>query len=112
MSDEPLKKKRKVVQPKALNSLPSGLKPKHTLYVNNIADHIGPERLRTNLYLMFSIYGEVMKVSFNTKKQRGQAFVTMRTVDESNLAMISLNNEPFFGKPLRIAFSRQDTNNL
>lgn len=86
--------------------------PKHTLYINNLSDHIGSNRLRTNLYLLFSIYGEVINISINTKKQRGQAFITMRTIDESNLAMISLNNEQFFGKPLQIQFSKNDTTEL
>lgn len=108
---EPVRKKQKVskVIAKERNSKNE---PKHTLYINNLSDHIGSNRLRTNLYLLFSIYGEVIKISINTKKERGQAFITMRTIDESNLAMISLNNEPFFGKPLQIQFSKKDTTEL
>lgn len=114
----PARKKRK------LSSKPKGqgvsttskgkslYEPKHTLYVNNLSDHIGVNRLRANLYLLFSIYGEVIKITVNPKKQRGQAFVTMRSIDESNLAIISLNNEPFFGKPLHVSFSNKETTKL
>ena len=73
-----------------------GNQPKHTLYVNNL----------------FSIYGEVIKITVNPRRQRGQAFITMKNIDESNLAIISLNNEPFFGKPLHVSFSREETINI
>lgn len=89
-----------------------GNQPKHTLYVNNLSDHIDIKRLTTNLYLLFSIYGEVIKITVNPRRQRGQAFVTMKNIDESNLAIISLNNEPFFGKPLHVSFSREETINI
>lgn len=95
---EPAKKKPK-----------PGPNPQRTLYVHNLSDHIGSQRLRTQLYLLFATYGEVIKVSVNVKRQRGQAFVTMRTLDESNLALLSLNNELFFGKPLKVEFSKQET---
>lgn len=83
--------------------------PKHTLYVNNLSDHINLKCLRTNLYLLFSIYGEVIKISVNPRRERGQAFVTMKNIDESNLAIISLNNELFFGKPLKVTYSKENT---
>ncbi|QLG73786.1 hypothetical protein HG535_0F02970 [Zygotorulaspora mrakii] len=119
MAEQPVRKKRKVSEkttgvsgsePKAKPN-PDQL-PKRTLYLNNLGDHIGSNKLRTNLYLLFSIYGEVIKITVNTRRLRGQAFVTMRTIDESNLALISLNNEPFFGKPLEISFSNNDTTRL
>lgn len=104
---EPLKKKQQV---KAIDKgTKQPIEPKTTLYVNNLADGLGSDRLRSNLYLLFSIYGEVIKISVNTKKQRGQAFITMRTIDEANLALISLNNESFFSKPLHIEYSKKDT---
>lgn len=111
---EHLRKKRKL-SASANGSKPAPVdeervnQPKHTLYVNNLSDHVDIKRLRTNLYLLFSIYGEVIKITVNPRRQRGQAFVTMKNVDESNLAIISLNNEPFFGKPLRVSFSRAET---
>ncbi|CCC67777.1 hypothetical protein NCAS_0A12190 [Naumovozyma castellii] len=94
------KRKEKVEEP---------IDPKNTLYVNNLDEKINTKRLRTNLFLLFSIYGEVLKVAISAKKQRGQAFITMRTVDEANLALISLNNEPFFDKPLHIQFSKTNS---
>ncbi|CDF88131.1 BN860_03026g1_1 [Zygosaccharomyces bailii CLIB 213] len=83
--------------------------PQRTLYVHNLSDHVGSERLRSQLYMLFTTYGEVIKVTVNVKRRRGQAFVTMRTLDESNLAQLSLNNESFFGKPLKVEFSKQET---
>lgn len=80
-----------------------------TVYIHNLADGLGSQRLREQLYLLFSTCGEVVKVSVNVRKNRGQAFVTMKTVDESNLAVSILNGETFMGKRLSVEFSKQET---
>ena len=103
---EPVKKKQKTKESKDSSVT---ISPKPTLYINNIPDGLGSNKIRTNLYLLFSIYGEVIKISVKTRRQRGQAFVRMRTADEANLALISLNNELFFEKPLRVQFSKKNT---
>ncbi|QLQ80505.1 hypothetical protein HG537_0D05050 [Torulaspora globosa] len=113
----PARKKRKISwkskEEKAAVSDKSGsMEPKHTLYVNNLPDHIPITRLRANLYFLFSIYGEVIKICVNPRKRRGQAFVTLKSIDEANLAMISLDKEPFFGKLLNVSFSMQETTNV
>lgn len=88
------------------------IEPKHTLYINNLPDHIPIARLRANLYFLFSIYGEVIKICVNPRKRRGQAFITLKSIDEANLAMISLDKEPFFGKQLNVSFSEKETTNV
>lgn len=113
----PVRKKRKLPSKSngrnaAVPAKQTSNEPKHTLYINNLADHVDIQRLRSNLYFLFSIYGEVIKITINTKRQRGQAFITMKSVDEANLAVISLDNEPFFGKPLRVSFSCKETISL
>ena len=97
---------------KSQQSKKRSYEPKNTLYVSNLNTKIDVRRLRENLFLLFSIYGEVLKVSINFKTERGRAFVTMRTADEANLALLSLNSEPFFGQPLNIDFSKKDTQGL
>lgn len=81
--------------------------PRSTLYISNLNDQVKISTLRTNLYLLFSTFGEVLRIAMSPKL-RGQAFVVLSTVDEANLAMISLKDESFFGKPLRIQFSKSD----
>ncbi|CAR24351.1 U2 snRNP complex subunit MSL1 [Lachancea thermotolerans CBS 6340] len=84
------------------------ISPKKTLYVNNLNDKIKVQTLRENLYLLFSTYGEVLQINVSNKN-RGQAFIVLRTPDEANVAMISLQKETFFEKELHIQFSRQDS---
>ncbi|QLL32247.1 hypothetical protein HG536_0C04160 [Torulaspora globosa] len=113
----PARKKRKLsskskMEKAAVPSASTSVEPKHTLYINNLPDHIPVTRLRANLYFLFSIYGEVIKVSVNPRKRRGQAFITLKSVDEANLAMISLDKEPFFGKLLNVSFSMKETTNV
>ncbi|CUS21909.1 LAQU0S04e03598g1_1 [Lachancea quebecensis] len=96
-------------KPKNLTSTAEGtIPPKKTLYVNNLNDKIKIQTLRENLYLLFSTYGEVLQINVS-KKNRGQAFIVLRTADEANIAMISLQKEPFFDKELHIQFSKQDS---
>ncbi|SCV06015.1 LANO_0H20230g1_1 [Lachancea nothofagi CBS 11611] len=87
---------------------PPKLEPKRSLYVNNLNDKIKMQTLRENLYLLFSTFAEVLQVTVS-KATRGQAFIVLKSVDEANLAMISLQEEPFFGKPLRIQFAKKDS---
>lgn len=113
----PARKKRKIrskskAKRAALPTKNTAIEPKHTLYINNLPDHIEVTRLRANLYFLFSIYGEVIKICVNPRRQRGQAFVTMKSIDEANLAVISLDKEPFFGKPLNVSFSVKETTNV
>ncbi|KAL6947596.1 hypothetical protein ACO0RG_000171 [Hanseniaspora osmophila] len=79
--------------------------PTHTLYIHNLNWKIEHGKLRENLYLIFSTYGEVLNIYMN-HKLREQAFITFKSVDEANFAKISLNKEMFFGKPLHIEYSK------
>ncbi|SCU80175.1 LADA_0B05468g1_1 [Lachancea dasiensis] len=90
---------------------PPRLDPKQSLYVNNLNDQIKLSKLRENLYLLFSTFGEVLQVKVS-KSTRGQAFIVLKTLDEANLAMISLQQETFFGKPLRIQFAHNESHIL
>lgn len=85
--------------------------PKNTLYVQNLNDKIKINTLRESLYMLFVTYGEVLKVAVSPK-HRGQAFIMFRTVDEANLALLSLKDELFFGKNIKLQFSKENTTNV
>ncbi|SCW02394.1 LAFE_0F05468g1_1 [Lachancea fermentati] len=85
--------------------------PKNTLYVHNLNDKVRIKTMRENLYLFFSTYGEVLQISMSPKL-RGQAFVVLRSVDEANLARLSLQGDQFFGKPVHIQFSKHNTKSI
>ncbi|AGO10012.1 AaceriAAR022Wp [[Ashbya] aceris (nom. inval.)] len=110
MTEEPATKKKRIEGRDGVRTSPAADEPgmpRNTLYVSNLNDQIKSNTLKTNLYLLFSTFGEVVKIAMSPKL-RGQAFVVLSTVDEANLAMISLKDESFFGKPLRIQFSKSD----
>lgn len=109
---EPARKKQKTDRDPHRIATEPVAEPKNTLYVSQLNEKINTQRLRVNLFLLFSTFGEVLKVSINFKKQRGQAFVTMRTIDQASLAQISLNDELFFGKTLKVEFSKSETKTL
>ncbi|KAH7581123.1 U2 small nuclear ribonucleoprotein B'' [Nakaseomyces glabratus] len=86
--------------------------PKNTLYIRNLNEKINTKRLRHGLFMLFSIYGEVLKVTINFKALRAQAFITLRSVEEASLAKAALEGEVFFNKPLSIEFSKANTKDL
>lgn len=48
-------------------------------------------------------------VALKTPKMRGQAFVIFREVSRAKVALKSLQGFPFFGKPMRIQYSKTDS---
>lgn len=109
---EPARKKQRIDRDTHHTVAEPVTEAKNTLYVSQLNEKINMQRLRVNLFLLFATLGEVLKVSMNFKKQRGQAFITMRTIDQASLAQISLNGERFFGKPLKVEFSKSETKTL
>ncbi|CAI7093797.1 ATV_collapsed_G0027530.mRNA.1.CDS.1 [Saccharomyces cerevisiae] len=109
---EPARKKQRIDHDTHHTVAEPVTEAKNTLYVSQLNEKINMQRLRVNLFLLFATFGEVLKVSMNFKKQRGQAFITMRTIDQASLAQISLNGERFFGKPLKVEFSKSETKTL
>lgn len=95
-----------IATPTKIKSVPE---PSNTLYINNLNTKINTKKLRTNLFLLFSMYGEVIKITINFKKERGQAFILFKSIDDANIAKLALNNELLFDKPLSIQFSKKNT---
>jgi RNA recognition motif-containing protein len=66
--------------------------------------------LKKSLYAIFSQFGQILDiVALKTLKMRGQAFVIFKDVPAAAAAMKSMQGFPFYDKPMRIAFSRTDS---
>lgn len=79
------------------------LEVQQTLYIQNLNDKINRALLKHNLYLLFSSYGDVLDINV---KMRGQAHVIMESKEAAVRSLKLLLDQSFFGKPLRIDFSR------
>ncbi|KAG7864667.1 hypothetical protein KL918_005306 [Ogataea parapolymorpha] len=81
-------------------------KANYTLYIKNLNDKLPAAKLKQNLYILFSTYGDVIAINCtNRGKYRGQAWVALSSVEEAQSALSNLNNQLFFGKPLAIQYS-------
>jgi len=81
--------------------------PNQTIYINNLNERIKKEELRKSLYAMFSQFGTVLDVvALKTLRMRGQAFVVFKDIPSATRAMRSMQNFPFYDKPMRIQFAR------
>nr|ADD38806.1 U1 small nuclear ribonucleoprotein A [Lepeophtheirus salmonis] len=85
-------------------------RPSHTIYINNLNEKVKKEDLKKSLYAIFSQFGQILEiVALKTLKMRGQAFVIFKEITSATNAMRSMQGFPFYDKPMRIAFSKTDS---
>merc|ERR1712029_757588 len=85
-------------------------RPNHTIYINNLNEKVKKGDLKKSLYAIFSQFGQILDiVALKTLKMRGQAFVIFKEVPSAVAAIKSMQGFPFYDKPMRIAFARQDS---
>uniref|UniRef100_A0AC34F3L8 RRM domain-containing protein n=1 Tax=Panagrolaimus sp. ES5 TaxID=591445 RepID=A0AC34F3L8_9BILA len=86
------------------------VKPNHTLYINNLNEKVKKDELRKALYAIFSQFGQVIDImAFKTLRMRGQAHVIFKDVNCASTAMRSMQGFPFYEKPMKIQFSKEDS---
>jgi U2 small nuclear ribonucleoprotein B'' len=87
------------------------LNPKNpTLYLQNLNERIKIPDLKNAIYQLFSNYGEVVEVHAKRNiRMRGQAFVIYREQEEADTALQTLRGFIFFGKPLRVNYSKKQS---
>lgn len=86
------------------------IKPNNTVYVNNLNEKIKKEELKKSLYAIFSQFGQILDiVALKTLKMRGQAFVIFKEISSATNAIRSMQGFPFYDKPMRIAYSKKDS---
>lgn len=84
--------------------------PNHTLYVNNLNGKVKKQLLRKTLYNLFVTYGRILGIiAIKGVKMRGQAFIVFDDIQNSTVALRSLQGVSFFGKPMRIAYAKRDS---
>ncbi|HMR92059.1 MAG TPA: RNA-binding protein [Chitinophagaceae bacterium] len=77
------------------------------MYVSNLGFHVQEEELRK----LFEAFGEVVSAKIITNRDTGQSrgfgFVEMKSADEANKAMASLNNKELEGRPISVSVARE-----
>jgi len=87
-----------------------GNRPNNTLYINNLNDKVKKEELRKSLYGLFGQFGQVLEVvAMKTMKMRGQAFIVFKDINSATQAHGSLKDFPFYGKPVKIQYAKNDS---
>jgi len=86
------------------------IRPNNTIYINNLNEKIKKEELKKSLYAIFSQFGQIIDiVALKTLKMRGQAFVIFKEIQSSTNALRSMQGFPFYDKPMRIQYSKTDS---
>jgi len=85
-------------------------RPNHSIYINNLNEKIKKDDLKKSLYAIFSQFGQILDiVALKTLKMRGQAFVIFKEISSATNALRSMQGFPFYDKPMRIAYSKTDS---
>ncbi|XP_069500556.1 U1 small nuclear ribonucleoprotein A [Ambystoma mexicanum] len=85
-------------------------RPNHTIYINNLNEKIKKDELKKSLYAIFSQFGQILDILVSRSlKMRGQAFVIFKEVSSSTNALRSMQGFPFYDKPMRIQYSKLDS---
>lgn len=87
------------------------IRPNNSIYINNLNEKIKKDELKKSLYAIFSQFGQILDVvALKTKKMRGQAFVAFKDINSATNALRSMQGFPFYDKPMRIQYSKSDSN--
>ncbi|CAI5449404.1 unnamed protein product [Caenorhabditis angaria] len=87
--------------------------PNNTLYINNLSEKVKKNELRDSLIAVFKQFGEIKSVMcFRTLRMRGQAHVIFTKLESARSAKDALNGFPFYEKPMRIQFAREDSDTI
>jgi len=93
--------------PQTENGQNEQIQPNQTIYLNNLNERIKKEEIRKSLYAMFTQFGTVLDVvALKTLEMRGQAFVVFKDTASATNAMRSMQNFPFYDKPMHIQYSK------
>jgi len=88
----------------------ASIPPNHTIYINNLNEKIKKDELKKSLYAIFSQFGQIMDIiALKTLKMRGQAFVIFKEISAATNALRSMQGFPFYDKPMRINYSKTDS---
>ncbi|KAM7287964.1 U1 small nuclear ribonucleoprotein A [Ixodes scapularis] len=86
------------------------IRPNHTIYINNLNEKVKKDELKKSLYAIFSQFGQILDiVALKTLKMRGQAFVVFKDLNSATNALRSMQGFPFYDKPMRIQYSKTDS---
>ncbi|KAH9423894.1 U1 small nuclear ribonucleoprotein A snf [Dermatophagoides pteronyssinus] len=86
------------------------LKPNHTIYIRNLNEKIKKEELKKSLHAIFSQFGTILDIyAEKSLKLRGQAFVIFKDINSASNAIRSMQNFPFYDKPMQIQYARKDS---
>ncbi|XP_043266509.1 U1 small nuclear ribonucleoprotein A [Venturia canescens] len=86
------------------------IRPNNTIYINNLNEKIKKDELKKSLYAIFSQFGQILDIiALKTLKMRGQAFVIFKEIASATNALRSMQGFPFYDKPMRIQYSKTDS---
>lgn len=76
--------------------------PKHTLYIKNLKITHDSQKLRIDLYAIFSKYGKILDILVGEKRYAymGQGWVVFDKIEDAKNAKESIRDVKLYGRPI------------
>ncbi|KAM0746588.1 hypothetical protein T439DRAFT_293813 [Meredithblackwellia eburnea MCA 4105] len=86
-------------------ALPEGASK--VIYINNLNEKIKIDVMKISLKNIFRNYGKVLGITAHGNvRMRGQAFVTLDSLDQAVKAVKEVQQFPLYGRPMQLAFAK------
>lgn len=82
----------------------------YTLYVSNLNTHIKPNKIKENLYVLFSTFADVIMIKYPVKNFRGQGWIVVSSPDDAAECIEKLNGFSFFENEIHVKHARKESN--
>ncbi|KAK3712566.1 hypothetical protein LTR37_009009 [Vermiconidia calcicola] len=87
--------------------------PNQSIYIQNLPEKLQKDDLRRELYMLFSPYSPIIDITaLKNSKMRGQAHILFRDVQGATQAMRSCQGFEFFGREMKISYSKNRSDTL
>lgn len=95
---------------KPLGSVAPPISAIETLYLRNLNEKVGVNKLKHKLQTLFSTYGKILQITAHKNlKMKGQAFITFDSAKSATTALNKLQSFVIFDKPVQIQFSKSNS---
>lgn len=84
------------------------LDSKYSMYIANLNSKIKSNKMKENLFFLFSSFADVLQIHYPRKGYRGQAWVIVSCQDDVNQCIDKFNGFEIFGTKINVSLARKE----
>jgi RNA recognition motif-containing protein len=80
----------------------------HTIFVSNLNSHIKSNKMKENLYILFSSFADIIQINYPRKNLRGQGWIVVSSPEDAIKCVTKLNGFQIFDQEINVQFARKE----